>query len=269
MRVGAIRVASTARMTYSGAMRIYDTLESVPSWTHGGLTREIVARHAPKYPRAYLRMALERMIPKLDVLQVDVRVAEGHLHLDGDLETYEPHRLGLLIVTGDLVIRGGYFDTDHPPMMLLVLGSMTVDRMITSGWVDVLGDLTVSGPLIGDYNDCSARIGGDVRCALFHPENHHFEVGGRLVTPVAIGSKWRLEAAEPVDFVGEHDAALLEVLDRDLVRVEEHRWTDDDGVEQVELEIDGIDSGAFLDRIRRSLPVERRRPSKPQKDDPM
>lgn len=248
-------------------MRIYDSLESVPSWKRGGLTRETVARHAVKHPREYVRTAIERMIPRMDVIEVDVRVAEGHLHLDADLDTFEHHRLGLLIVTGDLVIRGGYFDADHPPMILLVLGSMTVGRMITAGWLDVLGDLTVTGPLIGDYNDCSARIGGDVRCELFYPENHHFEVGGRLATPIALGNKWRLAAAEPIEFVGEQDAELLDVLDRDLVVADEERWTDDDGKPQRELVVEGIDFGELRERVRLGRPIARTRPSDRQPPD--
>ncbi len=246
-------------------MRIYDTLESVPSWKHGGLTREVIARYAAQHPREYLRTAIERMIPRLDVLEVDVRVAEGHLHLDADLDTFDDHRLGLLIVTGDLIIRGGYFDTDHPPIMLLVLGSMTAGRVITAGWLDVLGDLTVDGPLIGDYNDCSARIGGDVRCGLFYPENHHFEVGGRLITPVAVGSKWRLEAAEPVDFVGVHDVELLDVLDRGLLVVHEERWTEDDGTAQRALEIEEIDFGELRERVRQGRPITRRPAGQPRR----
>ena len=121
-------------------------------------------------------------------------IHDGDLHLDGPLDaaTYS-----VLFVLGDLHVGGLFQDSDDPETLVCVTGSLRAENLITSGWLEVQGDLAVSGAIIGDYNDCSAHVFGVMSARFFFPEEHHFEVGALDVT-CAVGSHHRLglEGAE-------------------------------------------------------------------------
>jgi hypothetical protein len=99
-------------------------------------------------------------------------VADGDLHIAGDL-ILVTENVFVLAVNGSLVVDGLYRDYDSPESFLLVSGDMRARDVITMGYLNVDGSLT-TGTLIGDYNDGTARIGGDVRARVFYGEEHYF-----------------------------------------------------------------------------------------------
>lgn len=110
---------------------------------------------------------------------------EGDLHVKGDLLTFKRDLVGL-VVHGDLIVDGVFNDNDHPATLTLVGGSMRAKTIITSGQLEVHGDVTCEH-LIGDYNDYGATLSGSVKARLFWPENHHFELAKAPDVELVVG----------------------------------------------------------------------------------
>ena len=180
----------------------------------------------------------------------DIYFHDGDLHLPGDYASDDANAL-VLIVRGNLTVDGVYCDTLDPDAFTLVTGNLRANAAVTAGFLEVHGDLVVRGSLIGDYNDGSAYIAGNVRCGLFYPENHHFTVLGDLEAGTAIGAvKHRVsgEGCRPADIIGLDDARLLDLFDHELLRP-----IDMDGRQ-------GVDGFRFPDLVARVLagqPVKR------------
>ncbi len=187
------------------------------------------------------RAVLDALKPDSD--SGDVCVATGDLHITGDLNLFD-RDIFALFVDGSLTVDGLYADCDHPASYLLVTGDMRARDVITGGWLEVHGDLT-TGNLIGNYNDCSAFIGGDVRAELFYGEEHFFTIRGAVHADVVIGAP-RLDVAVDPLAIGLDDPQLLDHLDRELLGVEEE--VDDDG--STVLWIDGIED---FDELKRRV----------------
>ncbi len=150
----------------------------------------------------------------------DILVASGDLHITGDLDLADEGAF-VLIVDGRLTVDGLYHDSDDPESYLLVTGDMRARDVITAGWLEVHGSLT-TGRLIGDYNDCSAHLAGDVHAEFFYGEEHFFTIKGALHAEVIVGSRSRPRldiAVRPEDVVAMDDPRLLDYFDRELVNV--------------------------------------------------
>ena len=87
----------------------------------------------------------------------------------------------VLVVRGNLTVRGLYRDAcNDAPDSILVLGDLRAEDMITAAHLEVRGSVVVSNVLIGDYNDGSAHIDGDLVARLFVPADHSFTIRGAL-----------------------------------------------------------------------------------------
>jgi hypothetical protein len=180
----------------------------------------------------------------------DIVVADGDLHVEGDLETFKQNLIGL-VVRGNLTVGGLYSDTDDPAAGVFVLGDMKCARMVTTGELGVQGSLEVTEALAGFYNDYSATIHGDVTTPLLHPENHHFEIGGKLLATHVIGYGAEYRFATSM-----RDLAKSKIpSDVRAVLVNEVLVSDGDGEGADDVE---LDSSAFIDRVRMGLPVRRK-----------
>jgi hypothetical protein len=180
----------------------------------------------------------------------DILVVDGDLRVGGDLDL-KNEGIYVLVVRGDLVVDGVYRDYDDPESYLLVTGTMKARDVITAGWLEVHGDLEVTGRLVGDYNDCAAYIRGNVRAGLFYGEEHHFTIKGALEAGVVIGRP-RLEITHKPAAIGLDDPRLLEHVDRDLLRT----YDDEDDAGTPIVGIDGIaDFRAFKKRVAAGLPL--------------
>ncbi|MFH8520651.1 hypothetical protein ACH4CE_37590 [Streptomyces gelaticus] len=179
----------------------------------------------------------------------DIWFVDDDLHIPGDLDLTD-ESVYLLVVLGDLVVDGAYGDSDDPESFLLVTGNMRARDVVTGGWLEVHGDLRTDR-LIGDYNDCSAYIGGDIHARLFYGEEHHFTIGGALIANAVIGRP-RLEIATPPAVIGLADLRILEYFDRDLLRV----FDDHDNNGNAITCVDGLDDFSELKRrVNAGLPL--------------
>ena len=174
----------------------------------------------------------------------DVILIDGDLHVHGDLETSKD-RLGGLVVTGSLTVDGLYEDTDDPMCGVFVLGDMTAARMVTTGSVGVGGTLTVTEALIGCRNDHSAHIGKDLVATLFHPENHHFEIGGELHAQYIVGHGAEFRVPKKLR------ARALSLIPRDMREVLVEEVLDGGEGEGEEL----LDDYTLRRRVREGRPV--------------
>ena len=173
----------------------------------------------------------------------DILVADGDLHVGGDL-ILRAERAFLLAVHGSLLVDGLYRDYDSPESFLLVGGDMRARDVITTGYLEVDGNLT-TGALIGDYNDCTARIGGDVHATAFYGETHFFTIGGRLIADAVLDLEHvDIAVRPPVMSLDE----MLDYLDPELL---EEVDEDDDG----NLVGVAIDHEALKERVAAGIPL--------------
>lgn len=186
---------------------------------------------------------------RADILN-DLVIADGDLHVRGGLNTNDAD-VQLLVVLGDLVVDGAYQDYDDPQSYVLVTGSLRARDVVTAGWLEVHGSLTADR-VIGDYNDCGAVIGGDVRAGLFYGEQHAFEIGGRLVCDAVI-DRPRLTISSAPPNLPPNDRRLLEHLDPALL----HTYEDYDEDDRLVLKVDGIkDFAEIKRRVRGGKPLK-------------
>lgn len=206
--------------------------------------REAVGRFREAYKAKQVIAALAELAGST----TDVLFADGDLSVPGDLDLSDEQAY-LLVVHGDLTVGGCYCDSDDPESFLLVTGDMRARDVVTAGWLEVHGDLH-TGRLIGDYNDCSALIGGNVHAELFYGEEHWFTVGGGVDASAVVGQP-RMSGDCPPGLELD-DVRLLEHFDRELLAVFED--TDEDGTPVVE--VDGFrDFGALKRRVRAGQPL--------------
>lgn len=152
------------------------------SWLKGDVTLEEVRKLTKAWKDAAPLFDDEMM----DGCIYDVQVVDGDLDVKGDLRTFQRNLCGL-VVTGNLTVEGLYAETDDPACGVFVLGNMKAARVVTTGTLGVKGSLTVTEACIGFYNDYGATIGKDLITPLFAPENHHFEIKGKLRATHVVG----------------------------------------------------------------------------------
>ena len=183
-----------------------------------------------------------------DPYTLDIFVADGDLHIAGDL-ILVTENVFVLAVNGSLVVDGLYRDYGSPESFLLVSGDMRARDVITMGYLDVDGSLT-TGTLIGDYNDGTARIGGDVHARVFYGEEHYFTIGGRLIAD-AVLDLHHMDIAVRPPMMDLDDPRLLDYIDPELLV--EGDDEDDDGNLLV-----GIDGQALMERVAAGIPLRTR-----------
>ncbi|MEU5164002.1 hypothetical protein AB0G74_30910 [Streptomyces sp. NPDC020875] len=229
-------------------------LTSARSYRRNQISRAKAAAAIGRFRDGYKIRRLTEALDEFEDHIGDLRLVEGDLRISGDLDLTR-ERVGLLMVLGDLVVDGAYADSDDPESFLLVTGDMRARDVVTAGWLEVHGDLS-TGCLIGDYNDCSASIGGDVSARLFYGEEHHFTIGGALGADAVIGRP-RLEIAVPPAVIELDDPRMLDHFDRDLLRVDEDHHIDDDGTDgRAVTWIDGFhDFRELKRRVRAGRPL--------------
>ncbi|MCW6003969.1 hypothetical protein K1W54_05135 [Micromonospora sp. CPCC 205371] len=224
-------------------------IDGVRSLRRGQVTDTEVRGAVEMFRESYKAKHVIAALAEFEGYATDVLLADGDLHVPGDLDL-AAEQVYLLVVRGDLTVGGYYRDSDDPESFLLVTGEMRARDVVTAGWLEVHGDL-YTGRLIGDYNDCSALIGGDVHAELFYGEEHWFTVGGRVDASVVVDSP-RMSGECPTG-VEMDDVRLLEHFDRDLLCL--HEDVDDDGTPLVD--VDGFrDFGALKRRVLAGLPLK-------------
>ncbi|MES2818614.1 MAG: hypothetical protein V4812_06450, partial [Pseudomonadota bacterium] len=98
----------------------------------------------------------------------------GDLHIDGSLDNRHA-----LVVDGNLTINGDYDDYTSGIGMLVVLGELRVDNLMSWGSVYVDSDLQARGLVIAEYNDFTFEVKGKVnaRGLVIHDKSSSYENG--------------------------------------------------------------------------------------------
>lgn len=209
---------------------------------------ESLIAHYPSIDLGIVRSHLEG----ITFFEEDTVICEGDLEINGNFELFD-HKICNLIVTGNLTVNGTLENFDDPATMVLVGKNLKAKNLVTAGSLFVCGDLEVEHALIGDYNDYSAEILGNVTAAFFYPEEHHFEVGGEISFDRAFGNTWRLNSDDnEVDFMSSKEAYNLfrEEIMVDPVSAELlPELADDDEF------FEYIDSRVLIKRIRENEPI--------------
>jgi hypothetical protein len=211
------------------------------------LTADELAKLSELIRTPGLSGGVEEIVEDPDSFDGNVYIHDGDLSIPGDFIVHDAGVL-ILVVRGNLTVGGAYQDADDPQTIVLVTGNFQARDVVTAGFLEVHGNMTVRDRLIGDYNDCQAWIGGDVTCALFYGEEHFFHIGGAFKAEHILGRP-RMKSAHPVPRgIDMGDAALLDFIDRELLTVYE-----DDG----ELDVDGLkDFGKLKQRVLAGQPLK-------------
>ncbi len=212
----------------------------------GTLTLEEARKLAGLFELKPMSRVICDLLTEIEHYDGDFLVHDGDLHIEGPLAVHELSCV-VLIVRGRLTVDGCYSDADDPQTITLVEGDFNAKGVVTAGFLEVHGDANVVGPFLGDYNDCNARISGTLRCELFYPEEHFFEVGG-FEAKVALGNvKHRVKGAKVTDVFEMDDPRLLQHFDRVLLRTVE-----EDG----KVDVDGFaDYGQVRKRVKAGIPL--------------
>ena len=223
-------------------------IADVRSYKEGQVSAAEVVAAVGRSRNGYTRECATAALDEIEDYTGDIWFADGNLDIPGDLELTK-ERVFLLIVLGDLTVGGLYGDDDDPESIALVTGDMRARDVVTAGWLEVHGDLSTDR-LIGDYNDCGAYIGGDIRAQIFYGEYHHFAIGGALGADAVIGRP-SLDISSPPPMIDIDDPRMLDYFDRDLLRVYDEQ--DDEG--NIVTYVDGFDDfHALKQRVFAGLP---------------
>ncbi|MET1081394.1 MAG: hypothetical protein ABWY06_25620 [Pseudomonas sp.] len=101
-------------------------------------------------------------------------VHKGDLRIDGSFDNSHG-----LVVDGNLTIAGDYDDYGDGIGLLVVLGNLQVDDLMSWGSLYVQGDLNASGLVIAEYNDFTFEVDGKVnaRGLVVHDKSSSYESG--------------------------------------------------------------------------------------------
>ncbi|WP_216917501.1 hypothetical protein [Nocardia noduli] len=214
------------------------------------VSREEILAAIEGFREEYKAEQITGALDDIESYTLDILFVAGDLHIRGDLDLFTEGAF-LLIVLGDLRVDGVYTDQDDPETYLLVTGDMHARDVVTAGWLEVHGSLRVDR-LIGDYNDCSAYIGGSVLADLFYGEEHFFTIEGELEADVVVGRPRLMidDEPEPIEL---DDPKLLEYFDRELLRILED--TAEDGTPIID--VDGFkDFREVKHRVIKGVPLK-------------
>lgn len=118
------------------------------------------------------------------VLPPGVAVSET-LRLDWDQQWVQQHGIAAIFCEGDLSIAGDLLNLNiNSGPLLVVTGNLSVVNLVSGGGTFlILGDVTASGVVIGEYNDGLMRVGCDLRASLLINLDHDIGVSGALDAP--------------------------------------------------------------------------------------
>lgn len=188
----------------------------------------------------------------------DVVYYKGRLVLDA-LTTRKHPCIRLLIVEGDLVVKGRYEDSLDPESVVIVTGSLRAGEIITEGFLEVHGNLVAERSILFLGNDACTEVFGDVRAPFVYTQYHAVNVHGGVKAQLVTGdAKQHIRAQQKHTFIEETDRRVRDLLSPKLLkRFAEEMFEDEEG-EEVDPKapwIDAIDTQTLADFVRRGKPV--------------
>jgi hypothetical protein len=116
----------------------------------------------PRLDKAGIDAVIKRLPKSLSLIpdylrdkDVEVRLHQGDLTIDGSFANDH-----VLVVDGHLTIRGSYDDYRDGPGILVVLGDMRAEHVVSWGSIAVTGKLEASGLVYAYYNDFTFEVAG-------------------------------------------------------------------------------------------------------------
>jgi|GEM_PF-984695 len=100
----------------------------------------------------------------------------GDLHVQGDLEVGAP-----LVVVGNLTVDGRIRD-QGPESKLVVVGEVRCRSLYTTGWITILGGLSVEHAVFAEYNDDSLEVIGPMTAGLIVSDDHLVSATRKMAT---------------------------------------------------------------------------------------
>jgi hypothetical protein len=180
---------------------------------------------------------------------IDVLFHEGDLVMDHDYVTDRQPWTAMLVVHGNLVVRGVFEDSADPESVVVVTGDLRAGSVITRGWLEVGGSLAVDGGVLFEDNECSecsAEIFGDLSAGSVFTKYHHVDVHGRVVAPLIVGGSPTIQSPWHYDFIEETDFGLVSRLTPEVLVIE----GDLDGEPDEDWGPDHVDPHAVADLLR-------------------
>ncbi|MGN6110001.1 MAG: hypothetical protein ACTHU0_33155 [Kofleriaceae bacterium] len=181
----------------------------------------------------------------------------GRLVLD-ELSTGRRPRIGLLIVDGDLVVKGRYEDSLDPESVVIVTGSLRAGDVITRGFLEVHGDLVAERSILFLDNDACSEVFGDVRAPFVYSSYHAVKVHGGVKARLVTGDAKHIRSTQKHTFIEETDPRVRELLSPRLLKVFAEEMFDDEGDDDADPDdawIDAIDSEKLAAFVRRGRPA--------------
>ncbi|QSQ27660.1 polymer-forming cytoskeletal protein [Pyxidicoccus parkwayensis] len=235
------------------------------SFSAGTLTAEAVRSLLKKHVRgrfaqsSTLRSAKRFVEQRFagELADSDILHHEGRLVLD-ELSTGRRPRIGLLIVEGDLVVKGRYEDSLDPESVVVVTGSLRAGDVITTGFLEVHGDLVAQQSILFLDNDACCEVFGDVRAPFVYTQYHAVKVHGGVEAQLVTGDAKHIRSKERHTFIEETDRRVRELLSPKLLKVFADEMFEDEEGEDVDPDepwIDAIDSQKLAAFVRRGRPA--------------
>lgn len=187
----------------------------------------------------------------------DILHHEGRLVLDA-LATGKRPRLGLLIVEGDLHVKGRYEDSLDPESVVIVTGTLRAGDVISKGFLEVHGDLLAERSILFLDNDACCEVFGDVRAPFVYTSSHAVKVHGGVKARLVTGDGKYIRSPRKVAFIEETEREVRDLLSPKLLkRFADEMFEDEEGeeVDPDEPWIDAIDTEKLAAYVRRGQPV--------------
>ncbi|TQF10372.1 hypothetical protein FJV41_39730 [Myxococcus llanfairpwllgwyngyllgogerychwyrndrobwllllantysiliogogogochensis] len=240
-------------------------LPKAQRFSAGTLTEEsalaLLKKHARgKFAKSSTLRSAKRFIEQRaggDRADSDILHHVGNLTLE-ELVTGRRPRIGLLIVEGDLTVKGRYEDSLDPESVVIVTGSLRARDVITTGFLEVHGDLVASQSILFLDNDACCEVFGDVSAPFVYTNYHAVKVHGGVKARLVTGDAKHIRSAQKHAFIEETDPRVREVLSPKLLKVFADEVFEDEEGEEADPEapwIDAIDAEKLAAFIRRGQPA--------------
>ncbi|WP_164002935.1 polymer-forming cytoskeletal protein [Pyxidicoccus caerfyrddinensis] len=192
-----------------------------------------------------------------DSANSDILHHKGRLVLDA-LSTRKRPSIGLLIVEGNLVVKGRYEDSLDPESVVVVTGSLQAGDIITEGFLEVHGDLVAERSILFLGNDACCEVFGDVRAPFVYTQYHSVNVHGGVKARLVTGDAKHIRSKQKHTFIEESDRRVRGLLSPKLLKVFADEMFEDEEGEEADPDdpwIDAIDSEQLAAFVRRGQPA--------------
>ncbi|MCP3103977.1 polymer-forming cytoskeletal protein [Myxococcus sp. K15C18031901] len=224
------------------------TAESLPSLLKQTLRGKFAKSSTLRAAKRFIEERLAGARADSDILH-----HTGRLVLD-ELTTGRKPRIGLLVVEGDLVVKGRYEDSLDPESVVVVTGSLRAGDVITRGFLEVHGDLVAERSILFLDNEACTEVFGSVRAPFVYTNSHAVKVHGGVKARLVTGDGKYIRSQEKHTFIEETETEVRDRLSPKLLkRFADEMFEAEEGeeVDPDEPWIDALDTEKLVAFVRR------------------